>query len=127
MSTTILKSVRAPVRTSFTKALKELQDELRKDAPDKTLLKQLFRRLVSHKEKLSELDEKIELQLLTDGAIAEVFSAEYDGTSIYVTQFTDIAILMEPFMSEGDGDRPPSPISNTSGGSGSHAGGQRKT
>jgi len=86
---------RGAIRTAFTKVANDLEVELEKDPCDVAVVESMFKKLQTRREKLAEMDGRIEEQLLLNPNTTEAaFSAENEGALKYSDQYSDIEILV---------------------------------
>jgi len=95
-----LKGKRGPIRAGFTKALTDLQAEVDKDVADKNLIKEFFLRLQKKKDKLTELDTKIDQWMLENKASEEDFRIESESVTNYENQFIHIVLVVSALLED---------------------------
>ena len=78
-----LKSLRAPVRTTVTKLLREITEELAKAEASKEVLQLKINRLLAKQGELRELDDKVKIQLADDGTGESAVNQEHQAIEEY--------------------------------------------
>ena len=109
-----LKNLRAPVRATVTKLMREISEELAKENPSDELLQLKLNRLLAKQGELRELDDKVKIQLVDDGIEERAVDQEHQAIEEYEEKVEVTRMKIEGVLHPVVQPRGPSPTPSAS-------------
>ena len=120
-----LKNLRAPVRATVTKLMREISEELAKDNPSDEVPQLKLNRLLAKQGELKEWDDKVKIQFVDDGTEELALNTEHQAIEDYEEKVEMTRMNVEKALHPVVQPRGPSPAPSI--GSGNSERWQQKT